>query len=89
VKQIGYLKASVTTEDLDKGNFSDEIVRGNSAKGEPDRSVRYLLKTVEPEDPMKNWEEFCARLERGNCSTHDTAKAGAFNIRSTGSVCSD
>jgi hypothetical protein len=44
VKQIGYLKASVTTKDLDKRNSPDEIVRGNSAKGEPDRSVRYLLK---------------------------------------------
>jgi hypothetical protein len=62
-QQITYLKDRLITEDLEKGDFPDEIVRGNPATGEPDRNVRYLLRNGELEDAIKNWEEFCARLE--------------------------
>jgi hypothetical protein len=57
-QQIKYLKSCLMSKDVDKGRFKDEIVIGN-----PDRNVRYLLKNGELEDPIRNWEGFCARLE--------------------------
>jgi hypothetical protein len=65
-QQIRHLKDCLKMKDLEKASFPDETVKGNPATGEPDRNVRYLLKNGELEDPIKNWEEFCTRLERGS-----------------------
>jgi hypothetical protein len=68
IKQIRHLKDCLMMKDVDKGGIPDETVIGN-----PDRNVRYLLRNGELEDPIKNWEEFCARFETGTPYTHDPA----------------
>jgi hypothetical protein len=57
-QQIRYLKDRLRMKDVEKGDSPDEPVMGD-----PNRMVRYLLKNGELEEPIKNWEEFCTKLD--------------------------